>query len=116
MLIAGYSAHVLTIFLRIASIPLPYSFLYKLLVPLAQSRIRHQVQQLVGERITNAVKYLERQIARVQENVAEMQHRRRETEKSRGEHGISPEEAEEKRKQRAPWESEAFEPRLQAVH
>jgi hypothetical protein len=101
-----------------------HDFLYKLVAPLVQMRIRTQVEHLLSARITDAIKYLEQQITRVQASVSDMQRQRRKaTEKTeRQRQQGSAGQSEDKRKQRNAWESESFgekrqqQQQRQAVH
>jgi ATP adenylyltransferase/5',5'''-P-1,P-4-tetraphosphate phosphorylase II len=74
------------------------SFLYKLLLPLIEHRIKHQMESLISDNITQAINYLEQNIFKVQCRLIEKQER----------DSIPEPKNKEKLKLKEPWQSEAF--------
>ncbi|CAG8490215.1 3984_t:CDS:2 [Dentiscutata heterogama] len=78
-----------------------HDFLYMLLTPLAEKRIKRQVENVVTEQMKKAVGFIQEQIARVQQQMAEMQQRRAAM------RATSPE-RDEKLKSRENWRTENY--------
>ncbi|CAG8547346.1 27062_t:CDS:2 [Dentiscutata erythropus] len=81
-----------------------HDFLYMLLTPLAEKRIKRQVEGVITEQMKKAVGFIQEQIARVQQQMVEMQQRRA---AMRATSPTSPE-RDEKLKSRENWRTENY--------
>ena len=78
--------------------------LYKLLVPLVESRIKRQIENLITERICETISFIENQIGRAHSQFVEMQQKQ----KQRDDHAGSGSHTSSEQRQKHPWESPAF--------
>lgn len=82
------------------------SMLYKLLVPLVESRIKRQIENLLTERICETISFIENQIGRAHSQFAEMQQKQKQRDDYDDYAGSESHTSGERRKN--PWESPAF--------
>ncbi|CAG8538574.1 2980_t:CDS:2 [Paraglomus brasilianum] len=80
--------------------------LYKLLVPLVESRIKRQIENLLTERICETISFIENQIGRAHSQFAEMQQKQKQRDDYDDYAGSESHTSGERRKN--PWESPAF--------